>query len=290
MTQTSSSNATGTMNDDVYAGRIMGPSRIGAKVASSRKCDIHAISKHEVIKIHRLDMPLEDIERCARLSYAVFKAGLPVPRSHPLPVKVHDGRYGIIFERVHGSMLSEQMSKKPASLPRFTRVLAQQHKIVHSVSDVAGLPVQAEALAQKIRKLDCLDELDRLKLLQLLESMPAGNTLCHGDFHCENVISSKSRHMFIDWGDCTLGNELGDVARTWVIMRFVTGFGWMTRAYCWLFASLYERNYLRGTTHSRKELDAWKVICAAARLSESVPEKELTHLRRFVRSALARLP
>jgi aminoglycoside phosphotransferase (APT) family kinase protein len=280
--------STGPADADVHAGRIMGASRIGAKVASSRKCDIHAISKHEVIKIYSPDVPLEDIERCASLSYAVYQTGLPVPRSHPLPVKIHDGRYGIIFDRVHGPTLSEQMFNKPAKLAHFTRILAAQHKIVHSRSDVAGLPLQHEVLARKIARLDALGVDEQSKLLRLLESLPAGNTLCHGDFHCENVIAGKDRHMFIDWGDATLGNALGDIARTWLIMRFVTGLGWMARAYCWLFAGFYERNCLRGTTCSRKELGAWKLIYAAVRLGESVPERELAHLRRYVRASMAR--
>lgn len=276
--------------DDPYDWQILGSRQIGSKIASTRSADIHAISKHEVVKIHHRNVPLEDIERCARISFAVHQAGLPVPRSHARPVKVHDGRFGIIFERVQGSMLAEQMLKDPVRLPRYTRILAAQHKIVHGVSDVADLPLQSDVLAEKIGKLDSLDGNERDKVLRLLASLPGGNALCHGDFHCENVMSNAQGYTFIDWGDATLGNPLADVARTWLIMRFVTVLGWKARAYCWLFSSFYARDYLRKTSWSRKEFDAWKVVNAAARLAESVPQREIAHLRRFVKSSLARYP
>ena len=110
---------------DDYDAHLLSARQIGSKIASTRSSDIHAMSKHEVIKIHHPNIPLEDIERCARVSFAVHQAGIPVPRSHARPVKIYDGRFGIIFERLQGPLLADLMLKQPAGISHFARTLAR---------------------------------------------------------------------------------------------------------------------------------------------------------------------
>ena len=49
-----------------------------------------------------------------------------------------------------------------------------------------------------------------------LESMPKGNSLCHGDFNPSNIIISEDNKPYIiDWSHATQGNPCADAASTY---------------------------------------------------------------------------
>lgn len=51
-----------------------------------------------------------------------------------------------------------------------------------------------------------------------LESMPKGNSLCHGDFNPSNIIISEDNKPYIiDWSHATQGNPCADAARTYLL-------------------------------------------------------------------------
>src|SRR5262249_59440484 len=55
--------------------------------------------------------------------------------------------------------------------------------------------------------------------LALPDTLPAGDRLCHGDFHLGNMIGTWAHAEVIDWGDATRGDPLADVARTDLLHR-----------------------------------------------------------------------
>ena len=54
--------------------------------------------------------------------------------------------------------------------------------------------------------------------LNALETLPDGNTLCHGDLNVQNVIFSSKGPVVIDWDNACRGNPLADVARVMLMM------------------------------------------------------------------------
>lgn len=51
-----------------------------------------------------------------------------------------------------------------------------------------------------------------------LKSLPEGDSVCHGDFHPDNVLLSDDDVTIIDWMDASRGNPLADIARTSIIL------------------------------------------------------------------------
>lgn len=69
------------------------------------------------------------------------------------------------------------------------------------------------------------DEISKSKLdhtlkdlaLKSLNQIPYEQTLCHFDFHFENIMYDGSYHI-IDWVNAKLGNKVMDIARTYIIL------------------------------------------------------------------------
>ena len=99
--------------------------------------------------------------------------------------------------------------------------------------------------------------------------------------------------IIIDWMDGRSGHPLADVARTLIITT--TGIlppNTESRNLMllgrWLFSRLYLNHYFRLSRYSRKDMEAWIMPIAAARLSEGIPE-ETDALLKIVHEKLANL-
>jgi len=56
--------------------------------------------------------------------------------------------------------------------------------------------------------------------LQILENLKDGDTLCHGDFHPDNILISNGQAMVIDFMNVCHGDYLYDVARTVFLVQY----------------------------------------------------------------------
>ena len=133
-----------------------------------------------------------------------------------------------------------------------------------------GHPIlRAKALNEELRK----------KVLAELDLLPDGESVCHGDFHPENVLISSKGTAIIDWNDAVQGNPVADVARTTLLLRITSiPSGALARCIIRLSRSLFLTFYLRRYFTLQKvdhgELQAWMPVVAAARLSEGIAEEE----------------
>ena len=261
--------------------------QVGTAFAAGRLSTLHAFGRDTVVKLYPVSMPLAEIEAERDLGMAVERSGLAVPAVQPRLVSTPDGRVGIVLERVDGPLLHEAIGERPLRVFQVARQLADLHRRVHAVAGLPGLPRQDEILARKIGTCTDLDLGERRRLLAMLEALPAGHALCHGDFHAANVVASARGPVILDWVDACTGNALGDVARSWVVMRFVDG----SRAYrtaCRVIGALTLRARLRDSAIDRREFARWQLVCAAARLREGVPPPVRAQLLGFVRARLRR--
>jgi aminoglycoside phosphotransferase (APT) family kinase protein len=145
----------------------------------------------------------------------------------------------------------------------------------------AGLPRLADALRRKIGRATSLSDAARaaaLEQLTLLEQQPGGHSLCHGDFHPGNVVLSARGPVIIDWNDATLGPPAADVARTQ--MLFLHGGtpplagGAKQRLVQTLRRALFAlplHRYRAPIGIDEREVAAWRLPVATARMSEFVP-------------------
>lgn len=254
-------------------------------IAVGATAEIFAWENGQVLKLFHLRFGREAVEEEARIARLVHASGAPTPAVGD--VMEVDGRFGLLYARVDGVSMLRAWLDRPWRIVYFARQLAQLQSALHALAAPPGMPGQKERLADDLRAAPSLPPPLRDELLARLAALPAGDRLCHGDFHPDNVLLTERGPLIIDWVDARSGNPMGDVARTSVLMRLsqppagVT-LDWKVRLARHWFHRLWLSHYRRLSPCAPTELARWLPVVAAARLSEGVPEADA--LLAFVKS------
>lgn len=245
------------------------------KIGQGRTAEIFLWGEGTVVKLFHSSLHPAVVDSEIRVNAQLRNVALPMPRM--LDVVEVEGRRGIIYERVEGETMLQQMMRRPWQVGRFARTLAELHVQMHQVTCDA-LSSQREYWERKIRLVKQLSEQEKELALTRLRHLPDGVKICHGDFHPDNVMMTARGPVVIDWSNATTGNAAGDVARTAMIFRIGT---WPNplqnvalRSFAKRFHDVYVREYLRLTGLSPEAVQAWELPLYVARLLESPPKAE----------------
>lgn len=248
----------------------------GELIGRGRTAEIFAWGNRQALKLYYAGWSLSVVEAEADQSQRIYQAGLPAPTVESV-ITVED-RYGILYERVEGPTLLNQLGTRPWMVIRMAHLLAELHVQVHSLR-VSGLPSQRERLEKKIRVARSLPENVAQAALDRLANLPDGDAVCHGDFHPDNIVLSPRGPVIIDWPEATSGDPLADVARTSLLFRLAalpphTPGRRLIEIGRVLFHRLYLRRYFQLWPASRDKMSVWQLPIAAARLGEGLVEEE----------------
>jgi len=261
----------------------------GRLIGQGRTAEIFEWKDGQVLKLFQDGFPTAFVQREAQVTEAVHKADIPAPAVEGV-VEV-DGRVGIVFERVEGPTMLEDMLSRPWKFSRYSRIMAELQVEMHS-REIAELPSLQEDLEEVVRSQEGMPENIRNVLVDALR-LPDGNSVLHGDFHPENIIMSSRGPVIIDWPEAKRGNPLADAARTWLLLRMAapipgTKMQWLIKLSRRWFYSMFIKHYRELHPYSEQELAAWRLPVVAARLFfESIPE-ERQDLTIFLESHLER--
>lgn len=152
------------------------------RIAAGRDADVFAVAPGRVLRRYR------DRGKSAELEAGVMAharaAGLPVPE-----VVDVDGP-DLVLERVEGPTMAAALVRRPWTMARHARVLAELHGRVQAVPAPAWLDRQ----------------------------VGTGTALLHLDLHPENVLLTRSGPVVIDWTNAARGPAEVDVADAWLVM------------------------------------------------------------------------
>jgi len=199
-----------------------------------------------------------------------YENGLPVPRADELK---NDGtRCRIIMERIYGrSMMRDTMFCNKPKLAVYAQTLADLHVRIHAVKAPPEISSIHQNLKQRIESVGELSATARRAVLTILESLPAGDVLCHFDLHVNNVIMSPSGPVIIDWMGALKGPPEADVARTWLLCTLfpVTPVlrNYLYRRYSYFYEQYLEK-YVSLNPINNALMERWKIPVLAARIIE----------------------
>jgi streptomycin 6-kinase len=171
---------------------------LGERVGGGGSSEVFAWADGRVVKLF-LARYEHAVESERDRADAVHRAGVASPAVHD--VVAVDGRRGIVFERVDGPTLLDQLvrgDRRPADVGR---ALAEVHLAMHA-AEAPDLPDLAAVLGARGRR------------------VPAGRVVFHGDFHPGNVIVGPRGRVTIDWVNAHLAPAAADVARTVMAVRY----------------------------------------------------------------------
>jgi Ser/Thr protein kinase RdoA (MazF antagonist) len=246
---------------------------LGPRIAQGRQAEVYAWDgDRAVLKLYRKGLDMQTAEAAALTG--LNGTGI-APRL--LATVTIDGRAGLILQRIDGVDMLTLLQRQPWRLPSLARTLAHAALRFHQLQAPTGLPDLIEVLRKRIEAAE-LDTRLREFALRVLHTLPAGDRLCHGDFHPGNTMVTADGVSIIDWPTATRGAPAADFARTMLILRqgepppdtppVVRVLLSAARSG---FAKVFARTYRGAAPQPLSNVDGWKVAHAAARLAEGIP-------------------
>lgn len=229
-------------------------------IGTGKVAEVFARGPH-VLKRYRSASAKADALREGAILAALEPLGLPAPRVHA--VSAENGHWGVVMDRAPGRPFLETMLADAAAVPAHIAAMVRLHRRIHDAA-VAGLPGHKAKLAAAIGRAPGLDAGLRARLMAQLAALPAGERLCHLDFHPGNIIGTPEAAMVVDWPDAALGDPAADVCRTWVLLH----------PHAPALADGYLAAYAASSGVTPEAILAWRAVIAGARLAEGVPEQD----------------
>ena len=162
---------------------------LGGLIGQGREAEIFAWGNDNVVKLFRGDMPLNVVEHEHEVCQSVVRQGLPAPRVGDI-VNM-DGRYGIVFQRIDGPTMLKMTQVRPWTLISAARTMAAVHAQMHDETS-SSLPSQRERMERRIGNVQSLPQDKKDLILEILSELPDEDSICHGDFHPDNILMSES--------------------------------------------------------------------------------------------------
>jgi aminoglycoside phosphotransferase len=247
-------------------------SMFGKIVGHGAQATVYADSDFAV-KLYREGYPKEDVFMEAYNMAYLERGGFPCPKIYE--VLFVKGRYGLRMDRVKGRPVADIMTEaldNPDMVKKILGDLVDFQCYIHKTGDAGNW-----ALDIKLRMRDLLARSKKLsddlkqKLLEKLNELPNGTTLCHGDFHGDNVFFDGKDYMVIDLHPVSRGVPAADAASTFV-------------SYCFadrILADIYLDLFCEKSGIHKKEILSWLPVYAGAIL-EYVPDHFTPILEEFI--------
>lgn len=254
------------------------------KIAFGRTADIYEYGSGKVLKLFHADFPTNRIEMEYQKAMIISNSLKLVPKIYK---KVSlDGREGIVYERINGSVMLKSILFNPWKVQYFAKEMAKLHFEVNN-KQIKGLESLESKLITEITSVSDLDLVSKDLLIKGLQQMNIKNEgLLHWDFHPMNVLVKNDTYFIIDWIGASSGDPSADIARTVIVLLFSKNEGILKNLDLYAVRKVFVKYYLSETLSlrniSNSEIQKWIPFVAAARLSENLSKPEKNNLLELI--------
>ena len=173
-------------------------------IATGNTAEVFEYEEDKVLKLFKAGYPLEQIQREFNNTVIMNRTCVHTPK--PFEIVEHEGRHGIVFQKIIGVDLLSEYLKNPSD----KKVAAE---ILVNLTDIQK-KVLSEETTEGISYKNYLDWFGYDG-----SNLPDGNFICHGDLHPGNIIRTKDGELcLIDFMNVCRGPKEYDVARTYVLL------------------------------------------------------------------------
>ena len=246
---------------------------IGELVGRGRTSDVYAFGSDSVVKVPHPDVPADWTRFEADLTRAVRAEDVPAPAVRDV-IEIQ-GRETVVFERIEGPSMWQQMVADPRDIPRLAIDLAAIQRSVHEVGLPAGVPDFVDRLTRRIQLATALTLEERAEAIRRAQHLPRGAALLHGDLHPGNVLMGSGGPVVIDWFDVSIGHPVADIVRSSILMHANRGAQpqHLPGATPDMLRQLH-RTDLDEFSPSLADIAPWAAVLAAGRLAEHAEDDE----------------
>lgn len=174
-----------------------------------------------------------------------------------------DGKWAIAMDYIEGKTMAELIKENPDRADLYIDKLVEIQMELHQ-QYMPLLSMLKDKMARQIKSLGAIGEIKKYELLTRLDSMPKHIKLCHGNLSPENIIINDDGAYVIDWVCARQGNASADAAKTYLLFCLKHP----------RLADKYLEKYCKASCTSKRYVQAWLPIVAAAQLIKSKPEEK----------------
>lgn len=225
------------------------------KIGEGAQADVY-LYNNNAIKVFKEGYNKAFIFYEAMVTSFIENAGLPIAKVYE--VLNIDNKIAIKMDYIEGNNLNECLLSDINNAKNYIDIMVDLQIDIHSKNLKLPLSLK-DKLKEKISGNTIIDNNKRKKLLDILNELPEEYSLCHGDFHGNNIINNCNGYYVIDWIDATNGCPSADVCRTYMIYSF----------YSKELANMYLDTYCTRSKRPQEDILAWLPVVGAARLSEN---------------------
>lgn len=188
----------------MFHGKIGGTGLIMKLIAKGNTAEVFEYEGGKICKLFKSGYDEAAVDREILNTKVMNKTSVKTPR---FIEKVQiDGRTGVIYSKVAGPTLLTEL-KNEMTPQKFASVL----------QEMSALQKQLHTH----KSTECISYKEFLSYFgyNKLDLLPEGNTICHGDFHPDNIIRTANNDLFlIDFMNVCHGPKEYDIARTYVLI------------------------------------------------------------------------
>lgn len=255
---------------------------IGKLIGIGNTADVYEWGTNQIMKLFRKGYPADAVTKEFNNAKAVEESNIDKPKVYSL--MEWEGRLGIIYERLQGITLLEWFMQT-GDTEACAKMLAEEHKKLLN-NKINGVRKHKEILKKYLGGANELSVDLKNHLMERLESLPEGDTLCHGDFHPGNIMLCQEKRKIIDWMNVCSGHPLSDIARTvYLIEMTAIPEEIEDKETFQKIRSQVTDLYLNEMDVDRNSIKEWLMIIAAARLKEGCNQAEAEGVLTFLQQA-----
>jgi Ser/Thr protein kinase RdoA (MazF antagonist) len=236
---------------------------------------VYAWKENSALKLFVPGFPSTLIDQEVEGTRAANAAGVPSPQLRD--VITVDGRRGLVLERLSGDSMLSLLAREPMRVTHYADIFAELQSRIHGCH-VPGLTSRREDLARRIARAGVVARV-KGDALATLERLPDGDSLCHCDFHPDNVLMTPQGPSIIDWSFAACGTPASDAARTALLLRISDAppgsfrVAWVEREVKNRFYRAWLKCYHDLQPDAADTMWSWLLPVAVARLADDIPEE-----------------
>ena len=240
-----------------------------------RTAELYVWKEDSVLKLFVPGFPSPLIDQEVEGTKAGNVAGIPSPQlKNDIVV---DGRRGLVLERLAGRNMLSLLGREPMRVAHYAGIFAELQARMHDCH-APGLTSRREDLARRIARAGVVARV-KGDALATLELLPDGDSLCHCDFHPDNVLMTPQGPFVIDWSSAARGTPASDAAQTALLLRIADApprsfrIAWVERETKNRFYKVWLKRYRELQPDAADAMWSWLLPVAVARLADDIPEE-----------------
>lgn len=197
-----------------------------------RSSEVYEYGHDTVLKLYLKEHGYETVKwEYDKLSDAK-NHNIPVPAVYELIE--HDGCFGIIMERIYGESLlgimanhiietgGENITSDGLSDLMINGIKRTAH-LLYSIHSVKAdlMDTNYAIINRAIHYNNHITDDEKRIVLNILDSLPKGNTVCHGDPNPGNILVNGDKIAFIDWMFVGTGNPMYDLVEYIITTKYL---------------------------------------------------------------------